>query len=115
MMHTLTCDDPSNYHVLQRWKSIVLKNNYDEATVHYGLQDGIPVAGYSYRHGPYKGRNWGGGGCAPGRKWGEYPTIDHAILETLLWLRTQFERPQTLALIDKAIRRYFKPIQLELF
>lgn len=104
-----------DYPVLQKWSTITLKNKYDEAKVYYGLQDGIPVAGYSYRHGNYKGRKWGSGGCAPGRKCGEYPTMSVAILETLRFLRSRFLRPQTLEMIDQEILRYSAPIQLTLF
>lgn len=69
-----------HYPVLQKYKTVTI---FDKGKHHYfririGKQDNIIVAGYSYEleTGP-------GGGCIPGRKWGEYESELEAITDIL--------------------------------
>lgn len=76
--------DWSHYPVLQpgNYETHTLKVSeriYAKAKV--GLQDGIPVMGYDWLD------MSGGGGCAPGRKWGEFTTLKDA--EIYAWEHLQ--------------------------
>ncbi len=76
--------DWSHYPVLQQgnYETHTLQVSariYAKAKV--GLQDGIPVMGYDWLD------MSGGGGCAPGRKWGEFPTLKDA--EIYAWEHLQ--------------------------
>lgn len=94
-----------NYHVLHsgEFETMTIKTKHDRLDIHYGLQDGIPVGGESYKYAAYEGDGPGSGGCNPGRKWGEYRSIDDVITQHLIDNRKHFKRKDILALIDQAL------------
>lgn len=77
--------DWSHYPVLQDRKQYrVVKLSFGSkvfAEARFGLQDGIPVMGYNWMDGK------GGGGCAPGRKWGEFDTLKAAEIYAWEYMR----------------------------
>ncbi len=71
---TLPYQGWADYPVLQERKAteLVQVDKHNHAEVRCYLQDGIPVMGYSFT------TNNSGGGCAPGRKWGEFTSLKAA-------------------------------------
>lgn len=64
-----------DYPVLKDFENIAIYNDGVEyITIHVGVQDGFWVVGASYKIGT------AGGGCYPGRKWGQFDSRDNAIL-----------------------------------
>ncbi len=93
--HTIKQKDWWNYPLLKRWKTPFRhEDKYSKVLVKIGTQNGFGVAGYDYRI-------WNqGGGCNPGRKWGEYKSEKAAEIQTLEYLvgyiKNQFRRTKNL-------------------
>jgi len=93
--HTIAQSDWWNYPVLQagEYSTPFRYTGKDQTTVeiNVGLQDGIPVMGYSW-HINGESPGCGGGGCSPGRKWGEFPTLRDAELYALRGILERFRQ-----------------------
>lgn len=103
-----------NYPVLHPGEfktEIVYVNGREHAKIHIGQQDGVWTVGYDF----YVGNH--GGGCYPGRKWGDFVTEQDAKLWALGFLLTLDTEDDPLpAAVKKAINtRIFEIRQYKLF
>nr|DAX68992.1 MAG TPA: hypothetical protein [Caudoviricetes sp.] len=103
-----------NYPVLHPGEfktEIVYVNGREHAKIHIGQQDGVRTVGYDF----YVGNH--GGGCYPGRKWGDFVTEQDAKLWALGFLLTLDTEDDPLpAAMKKAINtRIFEIRQYKLF
>ena len=90
---------------------IVYIDGYEHAKIHLGQQDGVWTAGYDFQAGKC------GGGCYPGRKWGDFVTGRDARLWVLgEFLTFDTEDDPLPAAMKKAINvRIFEIRQFTLF
>lgn len=92
--HTIKQSDWWNYPVLQKGEYSSPFRFYREdrttAEVNVGLQDNIPVLGCIW-YIPGESSGNGGGGFAPGRKWGEFRSLKEAELYGLRYLLEKFQ------------------------
>lgn len=95
--------DRWDYPVVSHFETFTLKTKSDKLEIYYCLQDGIPVGGVNYQYAKQEDGGPGGGGCYPGRKWGEYRTLDDVITHGLIENRHRFKRADMLKLIDDAL------------
>jgi len=110
--HTIKRPDWHNYPVLQEGKYttpfIYKKAKKVSIEISVGMQAGHAVAGYLYGI-IGTGEGCCGGGCNPGRKWGEFRTLDDAELYGLrhVWrrlLRAREEHPAVAVKVNAALR-----------
>jgi len=91
--HTITQPDWWNYPVLQEGENTPFSYEGQKqllAQVYTGTQDGIAVLGVHWNI-PGESEGCGGGGCNPGRKWGEFPALRNAELFGLNYLLQKFQ------------------------
>ncbi len=108
MEHTIDMQNWWDYPTTSGRIVVELRIKKQHLLIKHAVQEGHHVIGIDYRTAT------GGGGCAPSRKWGEYPTQALGVLEALVHYRPNFTLPAMLKLIDQEIAK-FEGTQLTLW
>ena len=94
-----------NYPVLANYRTITVfeKSKHHFFRVKLGKQDGKVVSGYDYEL-----ESGLGGGCSPGRKWGEYKTKDEALITEIERMLNEFRNRKDDYAARDAVKRILK-------